>query len=562
MATRKGPTRAPDANKDGRGRRRPAGGGPAGAHGRREGAGAAVRVARLLALACFLATVPAYSPNIVTLNVGSVAAITPWFARAFHAVALACSLGVVTISFASPKAAARLEAFAPTGASAQVAAPVAAATTYAAGCAGYAAAVMAGGSWPAALEPLGVAFAVLAGVGLIPTCLVWSACYEGLGLRAILLETASAAGIAAVAGAACSAAGPALTHPACLAMLLVGAAAPVALATRAARGSSTPRAGTGTATPAAEQVARPDMRAYLSVMGATLAGMALSSFAIGLAPIYLFLQSVDAQRVGCAIAAAVLVAVALLRVNGPTHTLVRVAVVPGACAVALAACTLSILAGGSLDVALGASASLFSLVAIVAIATACAVSGAREFPRAFVFSTLVGTYCLFALAGILTGDSLGSTTVGHEGLDVALTAVYGCVLLLLSCVRAWRGSVGAGDADGDAPARSRAAGRAEEEADELVYTAAGARAKGRPGEGPGSASLDDKVAALALQGGLTPRETEVLGIVARGHGRTYVAETLLISKNTVYTHMRNIYRKLGVGSREELIQLVNDDVDR
>ncbi len=560
MATRKGPTKAPDANRDDRGRRRPAGGGPAGARGRR--AGAAVRVARLLALACFLATVPAYSPNIVTLNVGSVAAITPWFARAFHTVALACSLGVVAASFASPRAAARLEAFAPTGASTRAAAPVAAAATYAAGCAGYAAAVMAGGSWPAALEPLGAAFAALAGAGLIPICLVWSACYEGLGLRAILLETAGAAGIAAVTGAACSAAGPALAHPTYLAMLLVGAAAPVALSTRAARGGGASRSDADATARAAGQTERPDMRAYLSVMGATLAGMALSSFAIGLAPTYLFLQSVDAQRVGCAIAAAVLIAVTLLKVDGPTHTLVRVAVVPGACAVALAACTLSILASGSLDVALGASASLFSLVAIVAIATACAVSGAREFPRAFVFSTLVGTYCLFALAGILTGDGLGSTTVGHEGLDVALAAVYGCVLLLLSCVRAWRGSVGAGDADGDAPAPSRAAGRVGGEAGELGPTVAGARAKGHPGEGLGSPSLDDRVAALALQGGLTPRETEVLGIVARGHGRTYVAETLLISKNTVYTHMRNIYRKLGVGSREELIQLVNDDVDR
>ena len=49
----------------------------------------------------------------------------------------------------------------------------------------------------------------------------------------------------------------------------------------------------------------------------------------------------------------------------------------------------------------------------------------------------------------------------------------------------------------------------------------------------------------------------MLSFVGRGHSSVYVAKTLLISESTVYTHVRNLYRKLGVTSREELIQLLN-----
>ena len=58
---------------------------------------------------------------------------------------------------------------------------------------------------------------------------------------------------------------------------------------------------------------------------------------------------------------------------------------------------------------------------------------------------------------------------------------------------------------------------------------------------------------LAGRFALTPRETEIVHILARGHGCAYVAETLLISKSTVYTHVRNVYRKLDVSNHDELI---------
>ena len=52
---------------------------------------------------------------------------------------------------------------------------------------------------------------------------------------------------------------------------------------------------------------------------------------------------------------------------------------------------------------------------------------------------------------------------------------------------------------------------------------------------------------------LSPRETEVLGHLVQGYGGERIAEELGISYHTVRAHVRNIYRKLDVHSREELL---------
>ena len=50
-------------------------------------------------------------------------------------------------------------------------------------------------------------------------------------------------------------------------------------------------------------------------------------------------------------------------------------------------------------------------------------------------------------------------------------------------------------------------------------------------------------------GGLSPRELEVLRLVAAGRSNKEIATSLFISENTVARHMQNIFTKLGVGSR-------------
>ncbi len=58
-----------------------------------------------------------------------------------------------------------------------------------------------------------------------------------------------------------------------------------------------------------------------------------------------------------------------------------------------------------------------------------------------------------------------------------------------------------------------------------------------------------RVAGPARAAGLSPRELEVLRLVAAGKSNQAIAAELVISERTVERHMSNIFGKLGVGSR-------------
>jgi DNA-binding CsgD family transcriptional regulator len=52
---------------------------------------------------------------------------------------------------------------------------------------------------------------------------------------------------------------------------------------------------------------------------------------------------------------------------------------------------------------------------------------------------------------------------------------------------------------------------------------------------------------------LSPREHEIVRMVAKGHPNKVIADVLNISSWTVCTHLRRIFAKLGVGSRAAMV---------
>lgn len=66
--------------------------------------------------------------------------------------------------------------------------------------------------------------------------------------------------------------------------------------------------------------------------------------------------------------------------------------------------------------------------------------------------------------------------------------------------------------------------------------------------------------ALSDRAGLTAREAEICGLLVQGRSRPYIRELLCVSKNTVDTHVRHAYAKLGVHSNQELIDLLQEEM--
>lgn len=65
--------------------------------------------------------------------------------------------------------------------------------------------------------------------------------------------------------------------------------------------------------------------------------------------------------------------------------------------------------------------------------------------------------------------------------------------------------------------------------------------------------MDEKTLSL-----LTPREREVLTLMAQGMSNGEIASALFISEHTVKNHVSNIYRKLGDNDRTRVALLARE----
>ena len=72
------------------------------------------------------------------------------------------------------------------------------------------------------------------------------------------------------------------------------------------------------------------------------------------------------------------------------------------------------------------------------------------------------------------------------------------------------------------------------------------------------AVLKREAAVSHAEATLTPRELEIVRMVAHGLRNKAIAERLSISEGTVKVHLHNIYEKLGVEGRMELLLLAQE----
>ena len=167
--------------------------------------------------------------------------------------------------------------------------------------------------------------------------------------------------------------------------------------------------------------------------------------------------------------------------------------------------------------------------AVIALAIWCSMASAvRSVPFA---ATFVFPACLALLALAFVAGLCGIAVIGTDGRTICLIMLT--VYLALIAISFAQGS------------RQREGRRTEPHGadDSRTY-------------------IHRRCDTLAAERGLSPREREVLYYLGRGYNHGYVAEKLYISENTVRTHVRHIYAKLAINSREELLAMIDDETPR
>ena len=65
---------------------------------------------------------------------------------------------------------------------------------------------------------------------------------------------------------------------------------------------------------------------------------------------------------------------------------------------------------------------------------------------------------------------------------------------------------------------------------------------------------------MASAYGLSEREAAVFALFARGRNRKVIAQMLVVSEETVKSHIAAIYRKTGVNSQQQVIDLLDEEL--
>lgn len=208
-------------------------------------------------------------------------------------------------------------------------------------------------------------------------------------------------------------------------------------------------------------------------------------------------------------------------------------------------------------------AALYAFYLVLAL-IGCALFLAAVHSRELAADTVIGVPVAVAAAAALAGQLLSAV----PRLDLApwltvLAALFVAVLLVFLGCTAWnelvtpRETAAEGEKEAAAPLNDATAAPTTTSASDS--SAAPSEAAALAAEPTRRDALEARCTAVAVEAGLSPREAEVLVYLARGFTPAYIAKALVLSISTVRTHVRNIYRKLGVGKREELIHLIDGE---
>ncbi len=95
----------------------------------------------------------------------------------------------------------------------------------------------------------------------------------------------------------------------------------------------------------------------------------------------------------------------------------------------------------------------------------------------------------------------------------------------------------------------------------FAFLGTGASAAEKPSGEAARPSPLEACQAMAPAYGLTEREVQICALIAQGHTLDAIAERLGLSANTVRSYSKDLYRKLGVHKKQEVVELVGQAVE-
>ena len=289
------------------------------------------------------------------------------------------------------------------------------------------------------------------------------------------------------------------------------------------------------------------MRRFASVLMPAIVGLAMFAYFMGVSHAMLF-YAISAESVGGALGALIVAVFCLRPSDGPLlHTLYQV-LLPIASLVTVVFITLPEHWAFMPEAFSAVTYTFFCIAALLALGLGLAGSNAGEFPTSLVVSGLTLAFALASAAGLASGSASSPSETWF--IPTSIIAVYAAYLILPPII----GNARLIDSSREGRELGSLEGGFENVAvadDRNGMSAAAEHA---------APAMDDtffkqKAEEIGDAFRLSPREREILGYIGRGHSSVYIAKTLVISENTVYTHVRNIYRKTGADSREELLEM-------
>lgn len=222
-----------------------------------------------------------------------------------------------------------------------------------------------------------------------------------------------------------------------------------------------------------------------------------------------------------------------------TSRALRIVFPPLACGVAL----LPFLGQGYLDSFAGLAHMLFSFAQMTLMVQCLQASRDRGLDVGILFGLCGGMAQTLQCLGLLAGWNLGLSQPSTSE-QVAIAALICASALGMTLYLVW-GTQGH-------------ASPVANEAEFLSLSDTPKREKAAPGEA--TPAMRDRVSkqceAIRLHFRLSARETEVMEHIARGDTVPRIAAELEVSENTVRTHAKRIYAKLGIHSKQELGDLI------